>query len=386
MEYAKIKKRSLVEFLQSLVQIQSPAGDEQAVAARAASEMRALGFDRVYDDHNGSITGIIHGATSGPTLLFDAHCDTVGVAPGISWEYPPFSGTIAGGRMYGRGTSDMKGALAAMIYAVAAVDRAKLSGTAIVSVTVMEEVMEGLALKAVMDQVRPDFVVIGESTDLNLNVGGRGRAEIRLEATGKPAHTSAPHLGVNAVHKILPAIQAIERMQLPSDPLLGEAIMVLTDIISDPYPGHSVIPSRCRATYDRRLMPGETAETVFESLNGLPEIEGLNTSIVRGTYKAYTGAVLEGPKFFPAWKYAPEHPFIQASLRGLQSAGLDPSLGAYGYCTNAAYSAGLANIPTVGFGPSSEDLAHVVDEFIEIEHLHQAALGYLGIIQNVLGL
>jgi len=374
----------LIKFLQSLVKVQTLAGQEQPAVELAAAEMRRLGFNQVFTDANGSLVGIIEGAKSGPTLLLDAHCDTVGVAPGVPWQHDPFGANIENERMYGRGTSDMKGALTAMVYAAAAADKTQLAGRVAVSATVMEEVMEGTALGLVMDAVQPDFVVIGESTNLNLNHGGRGRAEIHLEAIGRPAHSSTPQLGVTAVHVMLAAVQAIEAMPLPSDPLLGEAIMALTDIISDPYPGYSVIPSRCRVTYDRRLLAGETQEGVVKAIKALPALENVNVTLAQGEHATYTGETLRGPKFFPAWKFSTDHPFVQSSLAGLQAAGLSPNLGAYRFCTNAAYSAGIAGVPTVGFGPSAEEQAHVVDEYIELAQLRAAAQGYLGIIESVL--
>lgn len=375
---------ALTAFLQSLVRAQSLSGTEQAVIELLAAEMHRLGFDRVFADANGSLVGIIEGARPGPTLLLDAHCDTVGVAPGVPWQHSPFGATIEGGRMYGRGTSDMKGALAAMTYAAAAVDKSRLVGRIAVSATVMEEVMEGVALRTVMDEVRPDFVIIGESTDLNLNHGGRGRAEIHIETIGRPAHSSTPHLGVNAVHLMLAAVPAIESLPLPSDPLLGPALFTLTDIISAPYPGHSVIPSRCGVTYDRRLLVGETMESVLSAIQQLPALDGVNVTIAEGEHTTYTGATLRGAKFFPAWKLAADHPFVQSVLAGLRAAGLDPLLGAYRFCTNATYSAGVANVPTIGFGPSPEGHAHVADEYIELAHLHAAARSYLGIIKSIL--
>jgi putative selenium metabolism hydrolase len=374
----------LTRFLQALVQVQTLSGYEQPIIDLLAAEMRRLGYGQVLTDANGSLIGLIQGAKSGPTLLLDAHCDTVGVAPGVPWQHDPFEAVIVGERMVGRGTSDMKGALAAMVYAAAAADRSRLAGRIVVSATVMEEVMEGVSLKMVMEEVRPDLVVIGESTHLNLNHGGRGRAEIHLEAIGRPAHSSTPHLGINAVHLMLGAVQAIETMPLPSDPLLGDAIMALTDIISDPYPGYSVIPSRCRVTYDRRLLAGETMDSVVQAIQDLPALEKVNVTVAQGEHTTYTGAALSGPKFFPAWKLPADHSFVQAALAGLRSAGLDPQLSAYRFCTNAAYSAGQANVPTIGFGPSTEEQAHVVDEYIELAQLQAAARGYLGIIERVL--
>lgn len=375
---------NLIKFLQSIIQVQTLSGHEEPVIHLAAAEMRRLGYNQVLTDANGSLIGLIEGGQPGPTLLLDAHCDTVGVAPGVPWQHEPFGATIEAGRMYGRGASDMKGALAAMIYAAASVDRSKLAGRVAVSATVMEEVMEGVSLKTVMDTVQPDFVVIGESTGLNLNHGGRGRAEIQLEAIGRPAHSSTPQLGVNAVHLMTPAIQAIEQMSLPSDPLLGQAIMALTDIISDPYPGYSVIPSRCRVTYDRRLLAGETMDGVIEAIKQLPALKNIRVTIAQGEHVTYTGAALRSPKFFPAWKFPAGHPLVQSALLGLRRAGLEPQLGAYRFCTNGAHSAGVANVPTIGFGPSTEGHAHMVDEFIELDELQKAAQGYRGIIEAVL--
>ena len=150
----------------------------------------------------------------------------------------------------------MKGALAAMVHAAASVDKSKLAGKVVVSASVMEEVYEGGALKTVMDEVKPDFVVIGEASELNLVRGGRGRAEIHLETIGKPSHSSSPHLGVNAIHLMMKVIQAVDKIELGEHPLLGPAILALTDIISEPYPAYSVIPARCKATYDRRTPAG----------------------------------------------------------------------------------------------------------------------------------
>jgi putative selenium metabolism hydrolase len=368
----------LIAFTQLLVRTPSLSGQEKNVVELILAEMRDLGFDRVWADANGSAIGVIQGARPGKTILLDAHCDHVGIAAGSKWTRYPFGAQIANGFIYGRATADMKGALAALLYGAASVDRANIAGQIAVSATVLEEVMEGVSLRTVMDEVKPDFVVIGEATELNLNRGGRGRAEIHLETLGKPAHSSSPQLGVNAVLLMMQAINAIEQTPVARDELLGDALMVLTDIISDPYPGYSVIPSRCRVTYDRRLLPGETPESV---LSALP----VAAKIAQGEHATYTGQTLRGAKFFPAWIFPEDHSLVQNALRGLRDAGLNPRIGAYRFCTNAAYSAGIARVPTIGFGPAREGDAHVVDERIGIDDLIAAARGYRGIIQATLG-
>ncbi len=376
----------LIDFTQRLVRQPSLSGEEVAVIQIVINEMQSLGFDQIWVDENGSAVGIIEGTQPGKTLLFDAHCDTVGIAPGSTWTHDPFGGEIIHGYLYGRGCADMKGALAAMVYAAASVDKSRFHGKIVVSASVMEEVFEGGALKTVMDQVNPDFVVIGESSDLNLVHGGRGRAEIHLETIGRPSHSSSPHLGVNAVHLMMKVIEAVDGIKLGEHPWLGPAILALTDIISEPYPGYSVIPSRCKATYDRRLLPDETIEDVLSAITSLPELKSiqLNTIIAQGEHQAYTGTVLRGTKFFPAWELDAKHPFVESVLKGLRTSGLEPQLSAYRFCTNAAYSIGMAGIPTIGFGPATEADAHVVDERLSLDALEKAARGYQGIMEAIL--
>jgi len=379
--------QALIEFAQRLVRQQSLSGEEPAVTGIVVNVMQSLGFDKVWVDGNGSAIGVIEGAQLGMSLLFDAHTDTVGIAPGSVWTKDPFGGEVIDGYLYGRGVADMKGALAGMVHAAGSVNKGRLAGRVVISASVLEEVYEGGALQTVMDAVNPDFVVIGESSNLSLVHGGRGRAEIHLETIGKPSHSSSPQLGVNAVHLMMKVIEAVEKIKLGEHPLLGPAILALTDIISEPYPGYSVIPSRCKATYDRRLLVGETVSDVLDVIQYLPELKEINFNavIAQGEHKAYTGKVLTCTKFFPAWELDPNHPFVQAALKGLRESGLNPELSAYRFCTNAAYSMGKAEVPTIGFGPGTEADAHVVDERLSLESLEKVAIGYMGMIQSVLG-
>jgi acetylornithine deacetylase/succinyl-diaminopimelate desuccinylase-like protein len=139
-----INSRTLIELTQGLVQLPSEAGREKEVADLLLKRMPALGYEKVTVDENGSVVGVINGARPGPTLLFDGHIDTVGVAPGVPWRHGPFSGEIVEGKLYGRGATDMKGAVAAMIVAGAAVAQRRLAGRVVVSASVMEEVLEGV--------------------------------------------------------------------------------------------------------------------------------------------------------------------------------------------------------------------------------------------------
>lgn len=376
----------LVEFTQDLVRLPSLSGEEQHVAARVQAEMTALGFDRVWQDVNGSVIGVIEGARPGKTMLLDAHIDTVGISPGAPWVHDPFGAVIEDGAIYGRGVADMKGALAAMVHAAAALDRHALAGRVVVSASTLEEVLEGVALRTVMEATQPDFVVIGESTNLNLSRGGRGRAEVHLTTIGRPSHSSAPHLGRNAVLDMMRVIAAVEAIALPADPIMGPALFALTDIVSAPYPGHSVIPSICKVTYDRRLLPGEHTANVLAAITDNPALADiqLQAEIAAGEYTAFTGAPLRAEKFFPAWVLPATDSFVAGSLAALHGAGIAAELTAYRFCTNAAYSAGIAGVPTIGFGPATEADAHVIDERLRIADLIAAAQGYQAIIAATL--
>jgi acetylornithine deacetylase/succinyl-diaminopimelate desuccinylase-like protein len=281
----------------------------------------------------------------------------------------------------------MKGALAAMVYGAAAVDRAMIKGRVVVSASPMEEVLEGVALQKVMEAFPPEFVVIGEATNLNLARGGRGRAEIHLEARGIPTHSSAPHLGRNAVLDMMKVVEGAENLSLPEDDLMGPAILALTEMVSAPYPANSVVPSICRVTYDRRLLPDETEDDVLGPILQIGTERGvdLDARIGLGEYTTFTGQMLDQEKFFPAWLFPEDDWFVSRALAGLAESGIDASPMAYRFCTNAAYSAGRAGVPTVGFGPARESDAHRVNERLALSGLEAAAQGYAGIIRAVLG-
>jgi putative selenium metabolism hydrolase len=257
---------------------------------------------------------------------------------------------------------------------------------------VHEECFEGIAARKISERIKPDYVVIGESSELNLKRGQRGRAEIVVETFGKPAHSANPRAGVNAVYKMAALITEIGKLRAPVHEILGEGILELTDIKSSPYPGVSVVPDCCRATYDRRLLVGETKESVLKPLLALIEAmksrdEAFDARVhfASDVQRCYTGAEIGGERFFPGWVLDMDDEFVQTALAGLKSAGLEPEVTQYSFCTNGSHYAGEAGIRTIGFGPSRENLAHTIDEFIEIDQLVKSVEGYYGILGAVLG-
>lgn len=388
------RKDELVRLTAELVAQKSNSGCEAEAAEVLRQYMLNHGFDEVTVDGFGSVIGKIAGSRPGPRLLFDGHLDTVPVANPAVWSHDPYGCEIEDGRMYGRGTSDMKGAVAAFTSAARlfAQDCGRdFAGEIYIAGTVHEECFEGVASRSISQFVRPDYVVIGEASLCNLKIGQRGRAEIVVETFGVPAHSANPDKGVNAVYAMCKVVDAIRHLPCAEHPVLGRGILELTDICSSPYPGASVVPSYCKATYDRRLLTGETEESVLAPLQALLDSLMAEDSSIRakvsyaeGRETCYTGNTIQGRRFFPAWLYSEKDTFVQSILAELRAMGRQPEITQYSFCTNGSHYAGEAGIPTVGLGPSPENLAHTDDEYIELEQLYLACESYQAIMRALL--
>lgn len=388
------RKDELVRLTAELVAQKSNSGCEAEAAEVLRQYMLNHGFDEVTVDGFGSVIGKIAGSRPGPRLLFDGHLDTVPVANPAAWSHDPYGCEIEDGRMYGRGTSDMKGAVAAFTSAARlfAQDCGRdFAGEIYIAGTVHEECFEGVASRSISQFVRPDYVVIGEASLCNLKIGQRGRAEIVVETFGVPAHSANPDKGVNAVYAMCKVVDAIRHLPCAEHPVLGRGILELTDICSSPYPGASVVPSYCKATYDRRLLTGETEESVLAPLQALLDSLMAEDSSIRakvsyaeGRETCYTGNTIQGRRFFPAWLYSEKDAFVRSILAELRAMGRQPEVTRYSFCTNGSHYAGEAGIPTVGLGPSPENLAHTDDEYIELEQLYLACESYQAIMRALL--
>lgn len=388
------REEQVIELCQKLINEKSYSGHEDGVVRVLSERMKAMGFDEVTVDKYGNLIGCIRGNRPGKKILFDGHMDTVPVTEENEWMYPPFAAEIHDGKIYGRGTTDMKGSLSAMICAASnfAKDRNKdFPGEIYVAGVVHEECFEGVAAREISKAVNPDYVVIGEASTLNLKIGQRGRAEIVIETMGKPCHSANPEKGINAVYKMAKVIEAIRTLKPTHHPVLGDGILELTDIKSAPYPGASVVPEYCRATYDRRLLVGETKESVLAPINELleklmsedPELK-VKAYYAVGKEECHTGNVIEGERFFPGWLFEKDEEFVQAVYEKLKEKGFNPEITQYNFCTNGSHYAGEAGIKTIGLGPSRENLAHTLNEYIEIEQLTKVTECYYGVIEALL--
>jgi putative selenium metabolism hydrolase len=370
-----------------LVRIPGGSGEEQQVGDAVADAMTALGYRDVHRDELGSVVGITGPPAGSPALLFDGHLDVV--PPAGSWSVDPFGGEVSGGRLWGRGATDMKGGLAAALCGVAAAARtARLREPVAVSATVLEETVEGVGLGRVLDRLGRPAVVICEPSGLRLKVAQRGRAELLVTARGQPAHAAFPSSGRNAVSLAARAIAALEGLSAPIDPVLGAGILVATDVISRPWPSISLLPAAVTVRYDRRTLVGETPEGIVEEIERCLTLVGADdfaVDIAAQPVTACTGLTLAPPRVLAAWQTDRGDALVQSAMRVLRRAGLPADGDAWGFCTNGSESAGVRSIPTIGLGPGSPDAAHIADESVAVSELAGAAELYRELTLEVCG-
>lgn len=383
---------ALAKFLQELVRIPSPSTHEGALAARVAEEMRRVGFADVWTSRIGSVIGRI-GPGRGPKLLLDGHMDTVDIGDPSRWSHPPYDGVIEDGVLYGRGACDMKGGLAAMIYSAKALldSGVKLDGDLYVAAVVQEEPSEGLAVRVLVEEegLRPDFVLLGEPTNLQISLGQRGRIEMEVNVQGRAAHASSPSLGENAIHNAARLIFGIELLssRLVTDSFLGQGTIAVTHINSVAA-SRNAVPDACSLYIDRRLTLGEIEKKALAEIQNVIATEEINAQVKIAEYQgaSYTGYSCQIKESFPAWVIPEDHALVQAAVRSIrETLGYRPRLGYWAFSTDGAYTAGLADIPTVGFGPGEERYAHTVDDQVRLNDVVDAARVYARLAVELLG-
>ncbi len=383
---------ALATFLQDLVRIPSLSTQEGAVAARLVQEMERVGFAEVRVDRIGNVIGRI-GSGRGPTLLLNGHMDTVDVGDVARWPHPPYGAVIQDGILYGRGACDMKGSLAAMVYGVQALREAgiELAGDLYVVGVVQEEPCEGLAMRVLVEEegLRPDFVVLGEPSNLQVRLGHRGRLEMQVQVRGRAAHASAPELGSNAIHNAARLIFGLELLtaRLATDPFLGQGSLAVTEIESQAA-SRNALPDCCSFYIDRRLTLGETESKALAEVQHIINTEEVEAEVQVTRYRSrsYTGYATQTRNSFPAWVMPEDHPLVQALVRSVrETLGYRPKVGCWSFSTDGAYTAGVANIPTVGFGPGEERYAHTLHEQIRLNDVVDAARVYARLAVELLG-
>jgi putative selenium metabolism hydrolase len=369
----------MVRFLSDLIRIRSYTGQERPAVERTLMELKAIGCDEVWMDSAGNAQGRI--GTGSQTILYNAHLDTNEVTDEREWPHHPLDPVIEGDTLFGLGASDCKAGVAAIVYGAAILNKLGLLNdiSLIVMGATLEEDAEGFALKSLVerDGLRPDAVLLAEATDLSLRRGHRGRCEVRVRTTGKAAHASVPEKGINAIHKMVPILNALEAMQsaLPSHPVFGQGTQVVS-LIGGPHTPNSV-PDWCEITLDRRLVPGENENTILAEIKAVVEPLGATAEIPIQPVKTHTGLCLDGPGFYPGWLMPENAPLIQtAQTVNTALWGSPAKVDVWKFSTDGTYSAGVAGIPTLGYGPQEECYVHTPFDQVNLNKLQSAAMFY----------
>ncbi len=377
------QREEILRFFREIVAIPSMDSQIREVGERIGQEMRKLGFDEVRFDKMGNILGRIG---SGPRILvYDSHIDTVGIGDPKSWSWDPFEGKVENGILYARGACDEKGSTPGMVYGLAiARDLGLLDGWTVYYFGNMEEWCDGIAPNAFVEvdpKVRPDFVVIGEPTRMQIYRGHKGRVELKVTANGRSAHAASHHLGDNALYKMLTVIAGIRDLDahLPSHEFLGKGTIVVTDAqISTA--SINAVPDGFTIFIDRRLTFGETKEQAIQQVRDLiPGYLRHQIKVEELFYDtpSYTGFVFPVDKYYPAWALEESHPLVQAGQETIRRLwNVERPTGKWNFSTNGTYWAGKAGIPSIGFGPGNEEFAHSPNEQIPLDEVVAATEFY----------
>jgi putative selenium metabolism hydrolase len=372
----------ILAFFREIVAIPSMDSDIGPVGQRVGQEMTRLGFDQVYVDRYGSIVGRI--GDGDKIILYDSHLDTVGIGDPAQWEWDPFEGKVENGLLYARGALDEKGSTPGMIYGLAiARDLGLLDGYTAYYLGNIEEWCDGIACQAFVEWegIKPDYVVIGEPTNMRVYRGQKGRVELEVVAKGVSAHAASNHLGDNAIYKMLSLIAGVRDLndRLPTHAFLGQGRVTVTRINSVS-PSDNAVPDECRVFIDRRVTFGENKEAVIQQIKELvPDSSQADFEVQELIYDtpSHTGAVFFYDKYFPAWALDEDDPFIQAGQETVELLwGRRETPGKWDFSTNGNYWRGKAGIPSLGFGPGDEIYAHAVNEHVPLNEVVEATKFY----------
>ncbi|NWF68967.1 MAG: YgeY family selenium metabolism-linked hydrolase [Chloroflexi bacterium] len=374
------QRQDIITFLRELCAIPSYDSLILQVGKRAEAEMRKLGFEEVWFDRMGNVVGRIG---SGPRkLLYDSHIDTVGIGAPEEWQWDPFTGKIENGIFYARGACDEKGSTPGMIYGLAlAKECGLLEGISAYYFGNMEEWNDGIAPHALVEVegLRPDFVVIGEPTRMQVYRGHKGRVEMQVVAKGKSAHAASNFMGDNAIYKLLPVIDAISKLEpeLGDDPFLGHGRITVTDMTVKT-PSINAVPNEARIFIDRRVTFGEEPAQELERIKRvIGQRDDIEASILIYDTPSYTGFVFPLDKIYPAWALPEEHAYVQAGVEaGRLLWGAPLPTGKWDFSTNGTYWTGKAGIPSIGFGPGDEIHAHTVLDQVPLDDVVRSTEWY----------
>lgn len=378
-----LDERAVIKLTAELIRRPSVTGAEKSVVELLANFLSDHGLPVRLDEAAPDRPNLtcLWGADEGPTLLLTGHSDTVPIGNG--WTRDPFAGEIDDGRLYGRGSCDMKAGLAGMAIAMVALKRRMVRPRGRVSFAAcVDEEESGIGTKAAIKAgLEADWAVIGEPTELQTIRAAKGNCYFEVEVSGRAAHAGSPERGANAIYGATRAIAAVEahhaELQQRRHPLLGSPSCSVGTIEGGMTV--SAVPDSCRFWVDRRLLPDETGESALAELSRALDRHAVMPA---GTsHREYLRMEM------PALELGEGHSLIDALRRTARDCGgPDLPVGGWSAACDGGYLMRDAGIPTVLLGPGSiVHQAHRPDEYVPVDQLIIAARTYAGLAARLIG-
>src|SRR6478752_2014746 len=385
----KVDRAGIIDIASKLIAVPSPSGDEKAVMDFVMQwcDQRGLRYTIVANDPmRPNVIVSIGDPASGPTIAMNGHLDTVPVSDPDKWKTGPYEPVVSedGKKIFGRGASDMKSAVGVMLYAIDLLKDAPLKGCLQAHVVSDEETSAKYGSIHVIDEIqagrlpRPDYVFIGEKSDLKVRNAERGILGLEVVFHGRASHTAAARAtGINAIAKAAKGILALEGDIDRFHPAVGKPVISVNMIEAGV--AHNVVPGEAKIHVDRRLIPGETRESVVAEIRAK-----LDTVAAEDPDFKYT--LIEDPHgdFIPANITEEDSPLVQAVQQAVRDElGIEPEFFvAWAGATDGRFYR-QAGIDTVGFGPGGEN-AHGANEAGYIDDLVAEANVYAATVEKLL--
>jgi succinyl-diaminopimelate desuccinylase len=353
----------------------NPPGDVRECAGIIAGEIKDRGLPaEIIEDKPGvaNVVSQLNGKEKGKSLIWNGHFDVV--TPGEDWEMDPFAGEYRDGFIYGRGASDMKSGVAAMIIALGALKKAgsPFKGRIVFQAVGDEETGSDAGTRCMIRRgigAGADFAMVSEPTNLDVAIGNRGLRWLEVSVKGRASHAGRPHLGANAIHAAARIIGELERLTFKArHPLFEIPHPSLSVTMIQAGSKVNIIPERCSFSIDRRMMPGETPQSV------LGEIEEIFRKCSSERISSEVRITHEG---WDPYALDPGLPWVKGLCETVEEVtGKFPQVKGKAGCTDASHLYHYGKIPSVCFGPGLEDLAHKANERVALEKVVQAAKVY----------
>ena len=387
----KMDIEKMIAYGQRLIRSRSvnPPADYSEISQIAFEEQKRAGLEvAFFEGHPGkkNVFGLIRGSDpGGEVLCLSGHMDVVASGDEKAWKYPPFNGEIHENRIWGRGASDIKCALAAQLYALDAVKRGgfPLRGTVLIGNTVDDETAGAWGMKYMIEKgfatkgwPLPTFHILGEANHLNMTGSFKGRLWLRITTKGKSAHGGAPRTGINAIDQMIRLVEQYRKIPRTRHPLMGEDTLNLGILTGGTKV--NIVPADCEAHFDFRMCsPSDSESSLRRFREIIKGLESEDPAFRVNGFEVYERRDPVEADF--------NHPLVGISKQCIREVtGKDPAMEGT-LSAGDLYHSLKAGIPGIWIGPGDVNVIHQTDEHLDLDEWIRAAKIYALLIMRICG-